>query len=86
MESPFGGAADPDRAPIDTKSGSKEETEISVVLTARLVRHAVVDARWGTALHLRKPIRFCIVASNNRCLLSHSQPPFLNLATHGPAS
>lgn len=36
---------DPDRAPIDTKSGSKEETEISVVLTARLVRRAVVDAR-----------------------------------------
>lgn len=36
---------DPERAPIDTKSISKEETEVSVVLTARLVRQAVVDAR-----------------------------------------
>ncbi|DBA89450.1 TPA: hypothetical protein ACH3X1_004081 [Trebouxia sp. C0004] len=36
---------DPDRAPIDTTSVSKEETEVSVVLTARLVRRAVVDAR-----------------------------------------
>ena len=49
-------AADPDRAPIDTQSVSKEETEVSVVLTARLVRRAVVDARWGTVYHIRKPI------------------------------
>ncbi len=80
MESTFAGAADPDRAPIDTKSVSKEETEVSVVLTARLVRHAVVDARWGTSLHLRKPIKFCINASDIRCCsvewLSHYQPRF----------
>ncbi len=56
MDSTFAGAADPDRAPIDTKSVSKEETEVSVVLTARLVRRAVVDARWGTVYHIRKPI------------------------------
>ena len=40
--------ADADRAPIDTKVISQEETEISVVLTARYVRRAVIDARQVT--------------------------------------
>ena len=42
--------ADPDRAPIDTKLISQEETEISVVLTARQVRRTVIDARQVAAL------------------------------------
>ena len=59
MDSTLADAADPDRAPIDTQSVSKEETEVSVVLTARLVRRAVVDARWvshisGTPSHFVK--------------------------------
>ena len=42
--------ADADRAPIDTKAISEKETEISIVLTARYVRRAVIDARQVTAL------------------------------------
>lgn len=36
---------DPERAPIDAKTVNKDDTEVSVVLTARLVRRAVIDAR-----------------------------------------
>lgn len=63
MDSTFAGAADPDRAPIDTKSVNKEETEVSVVLTARLVRRAVVDARWGnfvTSQETHDMLHICI--------------------------
>ena len=39
--------ADPDRSPIDAKVISQEDSELSIVLTARQVRQAVVDARYA---------------------------------------
>ena len=67
-------SADPDRAPIDTKVISQEETEISIVLTARYVRRAVIDARSvrASCLTLLTMTSYSSSCINNTCQIDWS--------------